>query len=53
MGAVFFLAISYILHSSYLANKIRRYSTPRPRFLAFFWSFAHLTYKASKGSATS
>nr|DAX31673.1 MAG TPA: hypothetical protein [Caudoviricetes sp.] len=52
MGAVFFLAISYILHSSDLANKTRRYNTSRPRFLAIFWPFAHLTYKASKGKAT-
>nr|DAS27973.1 MAG TPA: hypothetical protein [Caudoviricetes sp.] len=52
MGAVFFLAISYVLHSNYLAKQRQRYNMLHPRFMASLWSFAHLTYKASKGKAT-
>nr|DAP49368.1 MAG TPA: hypothetical protein [Caudoviricetes sp.] len=39
MGAVFFLAISYVLHSNYLAKQRQRYNMLHPRFLAFFMVF--------------
>nr|DAP38367.1 MAG TPA: hypothetical protein [Caudoviricetes sp.] len=52
MGAVFFLAISHNLDTRHLHLKNRRLSMMSARFMSSLWSFAHLTYKASKGNAT-